>query len=76
MLVRPAAVSFLRAQAPGQAEPPAATARQTVQVVQVVQVRDRERRHWRATYVLERQAGAGWRIGGCVVVADSGKSMT
>jgi Domain of unknown function (DUF4864) len=73
MLVRPTAVSFFRAQAEGAAAPTPGTAQQAVQVVQV---RDREGRHWRATYVLERQAGAGWRIGGCVVVADSGKSMT
>jgi len=41
-----------------------------------VQLRDREGRLWMATYMLERQADAGWRISGCVVVADSGKSMT
>jgi hypothetical protein len=28
------------------------------------------------TYVLEQQAGVGWRINGCVVVADSGQSLT
>jgi hypothetical protein len=41
-----------------------------------VQFRDREGRLWMATYTLERQAGAGWRISGCRVVADNGKSMT
>ena len=67
MVVRPAAVSFFQAQtvvgAPGT-------------VSQAVQMRDREGRLWMATYLLERQTGAGWRISGCVVTADSGKSLT
>jgi len=73
MVVRPAAVSFFQAQTEarqGGAEGAPATARQTVQL------RDREGRLGMAIYVLERQAGAGWRINGCVVVADSGKSLT
>ena len=68
MVVRPVAVSFFLPQAePGVAP---ATARENVQF------RDREGRLWMATYRLERQAGAGWRISGCSVVADNGKSMT
>jgi Domain of unknown function (DUF4864) len=70
MLVRPSAVTFFRAEAPDDAQPTPATA------LQVVQVRDRAGRLWRATYLLERQADAGWRIGGCVVAAESEKSMT
>lgn len=70
MVVRPAAVSFFLPQAEPGAAPAEATARQQVQF------RDREGRLWIATYVLERQAGAGWRIGGCTVAADRGKSMT
>ena len=67
MVVRPAAVSFFQAQA----EP-----RTKGTVSQPVQLRDREGRLWMATYLLERQPGAGWRISGCVVAADSGKSLT
>jgi hypothetical protein len=67
MVVRPAAVSFFQAQVDDGAE---ATVRQ------VVQLRDREDRLWMATYLLERQAGAGWRINGCVVRADSARSWT
>lgn len=67
MVVRPSAVSFFQAQAvPGT---PAT-------VSQPVQMRDAKGRLWIATYLLERQAGAGWRISGCVVAADSGKSLT
>jgi hypothetical protein len=65
MVVRPAAVSFLQAQANDDVDGT---------VFQAVHLRDRAGRHWRATYLLERQVGAGWRISGCVVVADSGKS--
>lgn len=67
MVVRPAAVSFFQAQANDDAEGT---------VSQPVHVRDRAGRHWRATYLLERQVGAGWRIGGCMVVADKAQSMT
>ncbi len=77
MVVRPAAVSFFQAQTEareGGAEGAPATARQNVQ--QNVHLRDREGRLWMATYLLERQAGAGWLINGCVVVADSGRSLT
>ncbi len=44
-------------------------------VLQTVQLRDRAGRLWRATYQLEQQARDGWRINGCEVVADSGKSL-
>lgn len=67
MVVRPASVSFFQARVADAAEGT---------VSQTVQLRDREGRLWMATYSLERQAGAGWRINGCVVVADSGKSIT
>ena len=70
MVVRPAAVSFFLPQAEPEAAPAEANARQNVHF------RDREGRLWMATYVLERLAGAGWRISGCTVVADSAKSMT
>ena len=70
MVLRPAAVSFFLAQAEG------GTERSKVTVRQAVQLRDREGRLWMATYLLERQAGTGWRINGCVVVADSAKSLT
>jgi len=70
MVVRPAAVSFFQAQADDGAEGAQAAVRQAVQL------RDREGRLWLATYLLERQDDAGWRINGCVVVADSGRSST
>ena len=43
---------------------------------QLVRLRDHEGRLWIATYLLQRQSGAGWRIGGCAVAADSEKSST
>jgi hypothetical protein len=67
MVVRPAAISFLQAQ-------PTDDAAGTV--LQPVHLRDRAGRLWRADYMLERQAGGGWRISGCVVVADSAQSST
>ena len=67
MVVRPAAVSFFQPQV--EIGTPAT-------VTQLVQLRDREGRLWKATYLLQRQTGAGWRIGGCVVAADSGRSST
>ena len=67
MVLRPAAVSFYQPQ----------TVDETNNTVsQPMQLRDREGRLWLATYVLERQAGGGWRINGCVVVADNGQSLT
>ena len=67
MVVRPAAVSFFQVQVEMGTSPT---------VTQLVQLRDRGGRLWKATYLLERQTGAGWRIGGCVVATDSGKSST
>ena len=65
MVVRPTAVSFLQAQVELGTHGA---------VTQPVQLRDREGRLWKATYLLEQQSGAGWRISGCVVTADSGNS--
>ncbi len=45
-------------------------------VVQRVQLRDRMGVLWRATYLLQPQADATWRINGCSVVPDAGKSST
>ena len=70
MVVRPDTVTFFQAQADDSADGTTVTVRQNVRL------RDREGRLWMATYLLERQAGAGWRIGGCVVVADNGRSST
>ena len=70
MVVGPSAVSFFQAQAQGGTERP------QMPVRQAVQVRDRDGRLWMATYLLERQAGVGWRISGCMVVAVSAKALT
>ena len=67
MVLRPAAVSFFKSQMVGGSN---------TTVSQPVHLRDREGRLWLATYTLERQAGVGWRIDACVVVADSGRSLT
>jgi Domain of unknown function (DUF4864) len=64
MVLQPASVTFFQPQ------------RQDGTVLQRVQLRDRAGRLWQATYQLEQQAAVGWRISGCVVVADSGKSLT
>jgi Domain of unknown function (DUF4864) len=64
MVMRPASVTFFQARATDGV------------VLQDVQLRDGAGRLWRATYQLEQQAGDGWRINGCEVVADSGKSLT
>ena len=45
-------------------------------VLQKVQLRDRAGRLWLASYQLLQQADATWRINGCVVLPDSGKSST
>jgi Domain of unknown function (DUF4864) len=65
MIIRPAAVSFFLPQL--DEGPPQ-------EVKQLVRFRDPEGRFWIATYLLQRQADAGWLIGGCMVVADSGNS--
>lgn len=65
MLVRPLAVTFLIPQANGDT------------LWQVVHLRDRLGRPWLATYRLEKQgASEDWRIRGCVVVPDDGRSST
>ena len=64
MLVRPAATAFYQPEEVDGA------------VVQSVGVRDRAGRSWRATYQLQRQADRSWRIDGCVVAPDSGRSST
>ncbi len=46
------------------------------QVLQVVQLRDAEGRHWRASYLLARQPDGHWRIAGCVVVPQSHDGST
>ncbi len=68
MVVRPATVSFFQPQADDAAD------RAEASVQQMVRLRDRDGRLWMATYLLERQPGNGWRISGCVVMADSGKA--
>ena len=45
-------------------------------VLQVVQLRDADGRRWLATYQLQRGADQRWRINGCAVVPDTGKSST
>ena len=67
MVIRPAAVSFFQ---------PQRDAGTPETVTQLVHLRDRDGRLWKATYRLERQASAGWRISACMVAADSGKSST
>ena len=64
MLVQPAASSFFVPEWAGGA------------VLQRVQLRDRAGVLWRATYQVQPQTDATWRINGCVVVPDSGKSST
>ena len=72
MVVRPAATVFYRpTQAEGQAD-----GQPLGQVLQVVQLRDRQGQFWRASYVLVRKADGPWRISGCVVVSDSSSSST
>ncbi|MEO7852411.1 MAG: DUF4864 domain-containing protein, partial [Rubrivivax sp.] len=61
-VVRPAAVTFL---APRRADG---------QVLQAVQLTDTGGRMWLALYSLQAQAGGGWRIAGCQVIANEGRS--
>ena len=69
MVLRPVAVSFLRPRADHGAKRAKVAARQKVLL------RDREGALWTATHLFEQQAGTGRRIGGCVAVAGSGKSL-
>lgn len=64
VLIRPAATAFFQ---------PEAVAGE---VIQVVQLRDTTGRLWLATYQLQRQADQRWRINGCAVTPDAGKSST
>ena len=67
MVIRPAAVSFFL---------PRVEKCTPESVKQLVRLRDQQGRLWIATYLLQRQADAGWRISGCVVAPDSEKSST
>jgi hypothetical protein len=64
MVLQPAGVTFFQ------------PSREHGTVLQRVQLRDRAGRLWQATYQMEQQGAVGWRISGCVVVPDSGKSLT
>ncbi len=64
MVIKPAATSYFRPEAGDGV------------VVQDVLLRDAAGRVWRASYQLERQADKHWRINGCVVTPDDGKSST
>lgn len=64
MLVRPAATSFMRAEAADGV------------LLQGVELRDRDGRLWRARYELQQEADKQWRISGCIVVPDDGAVTT
>jgi hypothetical protein len=64
MLIRPAAVSFLRPE----------TVRTGVK--QTVHVQDTDGRNWLASYHMIKQGDGSWRINGCYVRVDEGDSMT
>ena len=64
MVLRPAATAFFQPEAADGA------------VLQAVQLRGRDGRAWLATYQLMRQPDGRWRINGCAVQADTGKSST
>jgi hypothetical protein len=64
MVVRPATTAFFQPEAADGA------------VMQVVQLRGRDGRVWLATYELQRQPDGRWRINGCAVLPDTGKSST
>ena len=64
MVVRPAATAFFQPEAVDGG------------VIQVVQLRDRAGRAWLATYLLAQQGDRSWRIEGCTVAPDTGKSST
>jgi hypothetical protein len=64
MVIRPAATSYFRPEADSGV------------VVQDVLLRDATGQAWRASYQLEQQPDKRWRINGCVVTPDDGKSST
>ena len=70
MVVRPAATAYF------QPESADGAVMQVMQVMQVVQLRSRDGRAWLATYELQRQPDGRWRINGCSVQPDTGKSST
>lgn len=65
MVLQPAATVFYRA-----------TPADDGQALQVVQLRDRGGRLWRASYLLQRQPGGAWRIAGCMVAPDASGNST
>lgn len=64
MVIRPSARSFFKPQASGQG------------VWQTVLLRDSAGKEWRATYQLQQQKDKTWRINGCSITADDGRSST
>lgn len=64
MVLRPAATAFFQPEVADGA------------VMQAVQLRGRDGRAWLATYELQRQPDGRWRINGCSVQPDTGKSST
>ena len=64
MVLRPAATAFFQPEVAADG------------VMQAVQLRGRDGRAWLATYALQRQPDGHWRINGCTVQADTGKSST
>lgn len=64
MVLRPAATAFFQPEASDGT------------VLQIVQMRGRDGRAWLASYELQRQPDGRWRINGCTVQADTGKSST
>lgn len=67
MVVRPEAVFYFPAHHDDEGP-------QTVR--QPVGLRDRDGRHWQATYFLQRQSNGDWRISGCVVRAGNEQALT
>jgi hypothetical protein len=64
MVIRPSARSFFKPQAEGDS------------VWQIVLLRDGAGKEWRATYQVQRQKDKTWRINGCTISADDGRSST
>jgi hypothetical protein len=66
MVIRPAARSYSRPEA--ESDPQA--------LQQTVLLRDAQGQTWRALYQLQRQTDRTWRIDGCRIVPDDGRSST
>ena len=62
VVYRPASVAYLKAEESGDG------------IIQRVQMTDASGASWLALYKLERQADKTWRIGGCVLVDNKGRS--